>query len=180
MVYSDNDLRNIASQYKTRKEFEKGKQGAYHCAVNRGPFLDKKGNIIKYSKHYGSPKSLGLTNTFEFLNDICKHMTPQGNLYKRVIYVYKFYDENNNRSKAYVGLTYNPNKRNQQHTQRLTQKSVVKKFIENNPTFRYEFEVLTDFIGTDIVGNLENDYINKFKKEGWIMLNVAKGGVLGS
>lgn len=180
MVYSDDDLRNIALQYKTRKEFERAKQGAYHCAINRGPFLDKDGNIKKYSKHYGSPKSLGLTNTFGFFNEICKHMIPQGNLYKRVIYVYKFYDENNNKSHAYVGLTYNPNRRNQQHIGNIVQKSIVKKFIEDNPMFRYEFEILTDFLSSDIVGKIEDNHINKFKDEGWIMLNTAKGGVLGS
>jgi len=90
-------------------------------------------------------------------------MTPQGNLYKRVIYVYKFYNENNNKSHAYVGLTCNPDKRNQQHLQRITYKSPVKKFIESNPTFRYEFEVLTDFLSPDIAKKAEEDYINKFK-----------------
>lgn len=180
MVYSDNDLRNIALQYKTRKDFERATQGAYQCAISRGPFIDKDGDIIKYSKYKGTPKSKGLTNTFGFLNEICEHMTPQGNLYKRVIYVYKFYDENNNKSSAYVGLTCNPNRRDKQHMGGISRKSPVKFFIENNPTFRYEFELLTNFVSSNIVGKLEEDYINKFKNEGWILLNTAKGGVLGS
>lgn len=180
MVYSDNDLRKIASQYTTRKEFERGKQTAYQCAIRRGPFVDKNGNIVKYSKYRGTPKSFGLTNTFGFLNEICNHMIPQGNLYKRIIYVYKFYDENNNNSAAYIGLTYNPDKRNNQHLHRITQKSPVKKFIEKNPTFKYEFEILTDFVDKETAKKLEIEYINKFKDDGWQILNIAKGGVLGS
>jgi hypothetical protein len=179
MVYSDNDLRNIALQYKTRKEFDRGKQTAYQCAIRRGPYIDKDGNIIKYSKYGGTPKSKGLTNTFEFLNKICEHMTPQGNLYKRVIYVYKFYDENDNKSNAYVGLTYNPDRRKHQHIEKTTQKSAVKKFIEHNPSFRYEFEILTDFLSPDVARSMEESYINQFKNAGWNMLNIAKGGVLG-
>lgn len=179
MIYGDDDLKNIALQYKTRKEFEKAKQGAYQCAINRGPFVDKNGNIIKYSKYYGSPKSLGLINTFEFINEICGHMIPQGHLYKRVIYVCKFYDENDYKSSAYVGLTCNPDKRKHQHIVKTTQKSAVRKFIENNPSFRYEFEILTDFVIPDVARKLEESYINQFKKEGWIILNIAKGGVLG-
>jgi hypothetical protein len=132
MRYSDNDLRNIAFQYKTRKEFERGSGSAYRSSVGRGPFIDKNGNIIKYKPKWGSKKLLGITNTFEFHNEICKHMKPQGNLYKRVIYVYKFYDESNNKSYAYVGLTCNPSKRNYQHTQKITHKTVVKKFIEKD------------------------------------------------
>jgi len=171
MVYSDNDIRNIALQYKTRKEFEQGNRSAYTASVRRGPFIDKNGNIVKYKS--------GITNTLEFHNEICKHMIPQGNLYKRVIYVYKFFNENNDKSHAYVGLTCNPIKRNQQHTQKITHKTVVKKFIEKNSALRYEYEVLTDFVNPDIAIRLEDEYINKFKNEGWVMLNVSKGGALG-
>jgi hypothetical protein len=179
MIYNDNDLRLIALQYKTRKDFERQKQGAYHCAINRGPFINQDGTVVIYSKHYGSPKSLGLTNTFGFINEICRHMIPQGNLYKRVIYAYKFYDENNNKSSAYIGLTCNTNKRNIQHIGNTAQKSAVKKFIDSNPTFRYEFEVLTNFLSPDVAGKIEDEYIKKFKDEGWIILNIAKGGCLG-
>jgi predicted acetyltransferase len=37
--------------------------------------------------------------------------------------------------------------------------------------------MLTDFLNSDVVGKIEEKYIKKFKDEGWIMLNIAKGGV---
>jgi len=127
----------------------------------------------------GSKKLLGITNTFEFHNDICKHMEPQGNLFKRVVYAYMFYDDNGNNHSVYVGLTCNINKRNYEHIKSKLYSS-VRNFINEHPNFKYEHKILTNgFVPVDIAAKLEGDYIQKFKDEGWNILNVAKSGALG-
>ena len=179
LMFTDDELKNIALLYKTRKEFEKGNQPAYKAAIYRGPIINSNGDIVK-PKSRARLKKIGYENTFGFLNEICKHMSPQGNLYKRLIYVFKFYNENGEKNAAYVGLSCNPDKRKKQHLQRITYKSSVGRFIEKNPTLRYEYETLTDFVSIDIAKKLEDEYIHRFKNDGWLILNVAKAGVLGS
>jgi hypothetical protein len=177
--YNDKILREIASKYETKKEFEIKHNGAVYMSKKRGPYINKNGEIINYVKGESFRKYKGLINTHEFYNDICKHMIPQGNLNNRIIYVFKFYDDNGNKHSAYIGLTYNINKRNEHHFN--DKKSTICKFINENPSFRYEQEILTDdFVIPDIAKRLEKEYIQKFKNEGWNILNIARAGGLGS
>jgi len=177
--YNDERLREIASKCTTKKDFEITSIGAYSAAIKRGPYTDKNGNIIYYVKGNPLANYKGLINTHGFFNDICKHMLPMGNLNNRLIYVFKFYDDNGKNHSAYIGLTYNINKRNDGHFN--DKKSTVGNFIKENPTFRYEQEILTDnFVTPDVAKRLEEEYIQKFKNEGWYILNIARSGGLGS
>jgi hypothetical protein len=108
----------------------------------------------------------------------------------RYIYVYTFPPEKDENGKtvkyAYVGLTDNPGKRHRQHV------NPVKKNIAgskgSSPVFRYAQRVgiqpHKEIITTEPVTekeavDLECSTIEKYKKEGWTMLNLAKCGSLG-
>ena len=99
------------------------------------------------------------------------HMTHIGNLYTRCVYVYEF--SNNN---AYVGLTLNLERRDKEHkSDKLS--SVYKYLIEN--TSEYNLIKLSDYINNSDAIQLEIETINKYKSNGWILLNKVKGGSLG-
>jgi hypothetical protein len=108
----------------------------------------------------------------------------------RYIYVYTFPPEKNKAGEvvkyAYVGLTNNLSKRHRQHV------NPVKKNIAgvqgSSPVFRYaqkvgvqpHKEILTTEPVTEKEAiDLERSTIEKYKEEGWTMLNLAKGGSLG-
>lgn len=63
----------------------------------------------------------------KWLNDICEHMTMKcGNRFLRLIYVYEFEDKS-----AYIGLTYNIDKRQKQRDK--SEKDQVTKYIKKKP-----------------------------------------------
>ena len=76
--YSDEELRTRAKEFKHRSEFKKFDKPAYSAAYARG-----------------------------ILDDITTHMTPLGNLYNRLVYVYEFPQVN----AVYVGITYHEDRR---------------------------------------------------------------------
>jgi len=105
----------------------------------------------------------------KWIAEICSHMEEKGNLYKRCIYVYEFSDNH-----AYVGLTYNINKRNNEHFKRG---SVYKHFIKTND--KPELIKLTDYILIDEAVLKEEYYFQEYKNSGWTMLNILKTGGTG-
>lgn len=133
----------IALGYKSRKDFESGRKDAYAAAIRNG-----------------------------WLDDICNHMKPIGNKFKRKIYVFTF-----SNGYAYVGLAQNPQSRYNQHMTEKYKSPVLKHIKKTGATF--EFKILTDWIHKDFAGKVEDDYINQYAAEGWIMLNKQKGGNLG-
>jgi len=109
----------------------------------------------------------------KWLEDICKHMIPLGNRYKRCIYAFEFSD-----NYVYVGLTYNTTRRKYNHFD-LTGKSVVAEHIKEigiNPCFRQ----LTDYIDVNEASILEGKIKDGYKNNGWIILNKVKCGSIGS
>lgn len=108
-----------------------------------------------------------------FQNEIFSHMKPIGNAYKRCIYSYEFSD-----GYCYVGLTYNLKHRNRGHHNDL--KSAVLKHAIKNSLEIPNPKQLTEYVDVNIAILLEEYYYQKYKKEGWFMLNVAKRGAIGS
>lgn len=107
----------------------------------------------------------------KWLGDICFHMKPSGNMIKRCIYVYEFNDNH-----AYIGLTYNIDKR---HKQRL---------INNNDSVTTHIKKtkiepirkqLTDYIDIDDAIKMEEYYVNYYSENGWYILNKVKTGSIG-
>jgi predicted GIY-YIG superfamily endonuclease len=88
------------------------------------------------------------------------------------VYVYEFSDNS-----AYIGLTYNLEKRN---INRKTQSydAVTKHISETNST--PIIKQLSEYIPTNKASLLENEYIKKYKNNGWKVLNKTKGGEIGS
>lgn len=133
-----------AQKYKTRKEFSKANKAAVAAASRQG-----------------------------WLDEICSHMKPVGNWFKRKIYAFTFTD-----GYAYVGLAQDPASRYKQHTIRDKRSPVLKHIEKTGSSF--EYTILTDWVHKDIAGKIEDDFIEKYKAEGWKMLNTQKGGNLGT
>ena len=140
-TYSKEYCQSVALLYKTRTDFFNGSRREY-CA----------------SQRHG------------WLNEVCAHMMPKANWYRRKIYAFTFSD-----GYAYVGLSHDPHKRYSQHLSE-----------SNSPVFRhiketgasYEFKELTDWLDVDVAGEIEECFIQEYS-EGWVMLNTKPGGSLG-
>ena len=120
----------------------------------------------KYPGAYKESKLCG------WFNDITKHFTPIGNKYKRCIYAYEFSDRH-----VYVGLTCNLKKRNIQHKSKKD--SAVYQYIQQNS----EEPILiqkTDYIDYLTASKKEGEILKEYIDNGWISLNRAQTGGLGS
>jgi predicted GIY-YIG superfamily endonuclease len=95
-----------------------------------------------------------------------------GDKYKRLVYIYEFSDNN-----VYIGLTYNSDKRNQQHL--INEKSPVYKHIQKTG-LTPEYKLLSDYIDVKEAQKLEKEVIEKYKSDGYTLLNNRKGGELGA
>ena len=94
------------------------------------------------------------------------------NILERCVYAYIFTDKY-----VYVGLTYNLYKRNSQHLKKHDSK-IYKHIQETNS--EYELIQLTEYIDIKECATMENFYINKYRKDGYFLLNSTKGGEVGS
>lgn len=113
----------------------------------------------------------GVSEKMKIITEICSHMPPTGNRLKRLVYVYIFPDNH-----AYVGLTYNKTERYNSHMS--STKSQVYKHIQKTNLIP-EYLILTEYIDSYLAAETEIYYIDYYKKQGHIMLNVGKGGNLG-
>ena len=137
------NLKNIkkeAKKYTTRTQFKKNAYSAYKKA-----------------------------RELNILDNICSHMQPQGNKYKRMLYAFEFPDKS-----VYVGLTYSYEIRYKQHMN--NNKEIIKKTEQMG----HVFIMFNEIFSLEEIGKKENLLINKYKNQGWIILNKIKGGSLGS
>ena len=195
-VLTDDVLEEIALKYHTRLEFMEADSSAYSTACKRG-IIDKicthmerqntpSGYWSKELCHEkaldydsrsefqnGNPKAYAAAQRNGWLDEICDHMIPKGNWFKRKIYVFTFSD-----GYAYVGLAQDPKDRYRAHIAGKGRSPIYPHIKKTGATF--DFKILTDWIDKDIAGKVEDDYINQYAAEGWKMLNRAKGGSLGS
>jgi len=102
--------------------------------------------------------------------DVCSHMLKNENDSKRCIYSYEF-DDNS----VYVGLTNDHKKRNIRH-KKENNSSV---FQHNKICSGYTFNLLTEYIDMEDAKNLEGEYVEKYRNEGWNILNKVKTGSVG-
>ena len=98
---------------------------------------------------------------------------------KRYIYAFEFSDNH-----VYVGLTFSINKRKKQHLNKIynnDQHNRSAVFIHiNESSLAPEFKILTKNPLDELdASNMEIFYIEEYKKNGWVLLNRAKGGGLG-
>jgi len=129
-----------ANKYKHRSHFQKNDSSLYTSAIKNG-----------------------------WLDEICTHMIPLGNTYKRANYVFEFSDKF-----FYNGLSCDIERRKKEH---LTSGPVFKHITETGlyPVFKQ----LTDYLPIKNAQDQEEHQQNEYKKLGWTSLNVAKTGGLG-
>lgn len=128
---------------------------------------DTKRDFKKFSHGaYGSSKKL------KCYDEICAHMKPIGNLYNRCIYSYEFEDNS-----VYIGLTYNLIERNIKHMR--SKKSSVYKHMKDTNIIPKLIK-LTDYINVNVAQIKEGEYVEKYRNDGWNILNKSKTGTIGS
>jgi hypothetical protein len=127
----------------------------------RTEFSDGSGGAYNYAKKH---------NIFD---EICSHMILIGNPTKRCIYVCKFPDNH-----CYVGLTYDMGSR-KKHRDLYSKNDAVALYQEETG-LDYEYIQVTDYVDVSKAKELEGEYVEKFKSEGWVILNRTKTGALGS
>lgn len=121
---------------------------------------------IKYRAAYD------VSSKNNWLNEFCSHMNKLNDNY-RCIYVYEFSDNS-----AYIGLTYNLNERHYRHMSKYNNNGSVYKHIKKT-NIKPELKQLTDYLEIEDAKLKEQYYVEKYKNEGWNILNKAKTGSLG-
>jgi predicted GIY-YIG superfamily endonuclease len=183
-------IHDIAKKYNTKVEFLKGDNGAYQAAKKYGWLDDVTSHMIpdfrwtkemvrseaeKYKNkrdfRNGSPKAYGAGLEYGWIDDVTQHMEPLGNKFKRMVYVFEFPDKS-----VYVGLTLDIERRTREHY--LTDSGVSRYIEETNlePKFK---SVTTEYINKEDAAKLERELVEKYKSEGWNVLNRIKAGGLG-
>jgi hypothetical protein len=123
----------------------------------------KKGSSGAYQAAHNRP---------ELFKQATAHMTPKANPFAGdyIIYVFEFADHH-----AYVGLTFQPKDRLSQHLCR----GPVFNHIAVCPD--YSHKVLAAAIGSPAaVIDAEKVWIERYRQDGWTMLNTSTGGSLGT
>jgi hypothetical protein len=121
-----------------------------------------------------SPKAYSSAFTHGWLPDITKHMIVLGDKFKIMVYVFEFPDNH-----AYVGLTQDKQRRNYSHFDTVKITSPIAKHIVETG-LQPEYKELSVYIDAKQAQELEDCTIQKYRQDGWIMLNKQKGGNLGA
>lgn len=107
----------------------------------------------------------------EWLEKLCSHMDINYIEKDRLVYVFEFAD-----NYAYIGLTHNSKER---HARHLNDKDCVV-YLHNLKNIEYNYKHLTDYIPEKEASKLETHFENIYKENGWVLLNIAPTGSLGS
>jgi predicted GIY-YIG superfamily endonuclease len=184
-----------ALKYDRISDFKKKSGGAYNSAKSNGWLIEITNHIIYKIKPVGywsfencKNEALKYKSRIEFKNNSagaygsCKengwidsvsgHMINIGHRYKKCVYSYEFSDNH-----VYVGITYNIERR--KHDRKKCKTDSVTKHIKKTGITPL-FTQLTDFIPVDKAIYLENDYVQKYLKDEWNILNQSKTGSVGS
>lgn len=142
-----------------------------------------KEEALKYSKRSLLSKSSSFAYSTIKKNgweELFSHMKIEVTLKKRTIYAYEFL----NQKIVYVGLTYNIQRRHKAHSGFETQYGEVKSpvYIFSEKTGETPIlKILTKIpVKEKNAPKSESYYIDKYKNNGWTLLNKAKPGSLGS
>ncbi len=127
---------------------------------NRRDFNAANGNIYAFALRHG------------FLDEICSHMIPLGNKYKRCIYAYEFPDKS-----VYVGLTFDFNRRKTDREKRLN--DTVTQYVNKTGLIPIHKQ-LTDYIKVEEAVLLEAEFVKAYKDNNWHIINKAKTGSVGA
>jgi len=140
--WSKEECQEESIKYNYKKDFIKQSYGAYQAALRN-----------------------------KWIDDICSHMIPIGNEYKRLIYRIVF-----SNNVCYVGLTSNFERRISEH---LNKKGSVYSHIEKTKSSPIIIEKLTDYISVSEAQLQEEYWRIKSEESGFKCLNIAKTGGVG-
>lgn len=179
-----------ALKYNCRKDFMNKSSGGYNFArVNNilddvcshmttyniiWDYQSCKNEALKYDTRKkfekGSRGAYNYARKHNILNEICIHMKKYC-IFDRMIYGFLFSDNS-----IYIGLTYNLDKRIRNHFSDVnSQVYKYKNKIKEEPILLK----LTNYIDYKEAQILEKEFIKKYKKEGYNILNSATAGNLG-
>ena len=183
-----------AKKYQYRSDFKKNSNRAYTVLCENGLMevacghMAKKDCIRKWTKEKCIEAAKQCQTKSEFgkrfngaytiakrrgwFNELLQYFTPVGSKYKRCIYVCEFTDNH-----AYVGLTYDINKRKIAHL-RDADSAIYQHIALTGLT--PSFKQLTDYIDYIDAAYQEGVFLDLYKNNGWIMLNRTGTGGLGS
>jgi hypothetical protein len=184
--------KEVALLCKSRKEFNIKFPGAVKRSKNDGYYEEICSHmleIIKPKFYWTKDKcqeiALKYTNKYDFEKndcaafaamyknkwlDICNHMSLSENIKSRCIYAYEFDD-----NYVYIGLTCNFKDRQRRHK---VNGSVFEHIKDTNSN--YNIIQLTEYIEQSESQLMENEYVEKYKNNGWCILNKCKTGSIGS
>jgi hypothetical protein len=192
--WSYNRCKEEILKYTSYTEFRKKSNNVYKISGKKGwrdelcNHFHKEGDKKYYSYELCKEIALKYQSKSEFLkndkkcykkivekkwsSDLCSHMTDFGDWYNRVIYKYEFEDKS-----VYIGLTYDIIKRNYSHLKH-TSSSVYRHMVKTSliPTLTQ----LTNLLSIVDAKNMEEFYVNKYREEGYNILNIKKTGGIGS
>jgi hypothetical protein len=180
-----------ALKYKSRTKWHKKSSGAYDKAIKNGwlnicckhmvyiyipkGVLNKKHCLSKALKCKNRkemkqkfPSEYNAIRNNRWHIECFSHMVKIGNSHLRALYAFEHPDRS-----VYVGLTYNYNVRYNSHMSK--NKLLMAKKAEGGQVFK----TFNEWYSIDIVGKKEADLIEKYRKNGWTILNKAKAGGLG-
>ena len=106
----------------------------------------------------------------KWLDECCANMKYVGNRFIRCVYIYEFSDKS-----VYVGLTYNINERGKKHMR--AKDSMVFRYMKKTgliPKLTH-----TDYMNVEDSKKIEGEILNKFKNDGYNILNISKTGGVG-
>jgi len=186
-----------AQEYTTLKDFCKNAKKYYTYAYRRGwlqevcAHLQREWNLhtkeevsiaaskYKYRSDFykGDPILYDYAYEHKWLDEVCAHMVLKGSgkgTSHRTIYWFQFNDHS-----VYVGLTNNPTISARRYKDHMTSTaSQVYKKIMDGYSFIYEFDGY--FYPESIASNKEQEKVEEFRQNGWIILNKARAGGLGN
>jgi hypothetical protein len=192
-IWTYDEAKNDAKKYKDLNDYTKNSE-SFHQARKNGWLNDfkeflplkkemwTKEKIHKIALKYTTkkefcdkePRACHAAYSNNWMDDIDDHFKKLGSRFSRLIYVYEFPDNH-----AYVGLTYSELDRKKSHLDIENSRSAVSRHIQKTglvPTYK----TLTEFMTPEEAANVENCTIEKYRSEGWIILNKQKGGGLGA
>lgn len=147
---------------------KKHKNGYWTLAICQNEALKYQSRIdfIKNSnKAYNAARING------WLDTCCSQMNRLGSKNMRLIYSFEFLDKS-----VYVGLTYNPTKRQERHLN--DPNSQVFKYIKHT-NLTPKFKILTEYLRFDVASNMEGIFLENYNCNNWKILNKHKTGGLG-
>ena len=194
--WDEKTLRKEAVKYKTRGQFEQGSHGAYKAAWRMGvldllfedhrnkgyentpPGSWTKSRVTEIAKKYKTRSEFmkkagpaySVAHKNGWLDDVCSHMETSGNLIRRKIYAIVSEDL----KRVYVGLSFDPHARYQEHKLRGQQ------YVKDIINVQHELVILTELLHVDEAATKEKEFIDKYLESGYDVVNKMAAGGLGS